>query len=360
MDIYKKNYQFSGEEGNLIHYDFKLNEKVSFNIDIDLSDINSGELINVNIKIPGTSFSSPYEIPYENYKLEFIYNGIKYIADNMFMTEWKEVYPYSYNLKFKSINIKPEIDKLADINKIEFLIPNFIIGYDEMIIRDGIINKTDLKLSYKNQEYNITLEANPEFNNKDNANLKIKNNITSKMIFYPGEKKQIEEIYKLSNILIELIGLAYGSFRPYLVANFYNNEELKGQSLFSRDNNNSNKVLSLIPHQYSKILSEFINMTFTNYVNMNDTEKKYILQFSDILFHSISKINLYDSFKALERLYLLENINSPLEQNDEYTNGDYKLFYQEVNKFHKILLLKLGYKGKYINWSNLIPSIEDI
>lgn len=360
MDIYKTNYNFSSDEAYLIQEEISLNEKVSFNINIELSDINNGEMISISLKIPGTAFNSPYEIPYENYRLEFMNSGIKYIVNDMVMTEWKEVYLYSYNLKFKTLNIVSEVDK--EVNKVEFLIPNLLIGYDEMIMADGIINRTSLNLKYLDKEYNITLEANPEFNSKDNPDIKIKNNITSKIVFDNIEINDLENVYKVNDILIDLISFAYGGFRPYLIVNYYNNEEIKGTNIYSKDNINSNKILGLIPYQYSNILSEYIKQTFDNYLNMTYKDKTELMLFVKVLFESISRLNLSESSNILNYLYELAKIkNQYLEESKDLKyQKRYKRFYEEVNTFHKILLQKIGYKGKYINWSNIIPTIEDL
>lgn len=359
MRIYQKNYDFLGEEALLIHEGLKLNEKVSFKINTDILDLNNGELIDISVKMPGSAINSPYEIPYEDYRIEFIHNNIKYIIKNMLMTEWKEVYLYSYNLKFKASKITSEIKEKPDL--IEFLIPNLLIGHDEMIMEENIINKTNFTLNFKNNIYKISLEANPEFNNKDISNNKLKSSITNKISFdLNNVEYNLNHIELIKDNLIDLIGLSYGAFRPNLITNFYRNNLLIGQNIYSKNIINSNKILPLIPNQYSGILSNFINTTFNRYIELNDFEKNYIKKIASLIFKSINKLDLKESFDIINELYKYLNINQDLiKLNDEYKDGDYKLLYSHINNLHKILLSKLEYKGKYFNWSGILPNIED-
>lgn len=360
MEDYKTFYQWSGEDGLLINQQINLKEKVSYTVKFDLIDINRDNLINISVKMPGSAINSPYEIPYENYILEFTDNNITYIVKNMLMNEWKEVYLYSYNFKFSADNISSEFKEKADY--IEFLIPNLIIGYDGMIMRDGIINQTKLEINYKNKDYKIILEANPEFNNNKNfSSLESGTNFTSKICFDLKDSDVTpEEVKEVFNELIFLISIAYGNYRPAIMTRYYKDDVLINQEIKDNSFTNDAKPLGLIPYQYSGILSGFINSVFPYYSNLTDNEKKYIKGLASLIFQAKTKISFPESFVSLDKIYQYANIADShfSKLNNEYQEGDYKTYFQEITKFNKILLSQLNYSGKYFDYSGIIPVIQ--
>ncbi|MFN8576609.1 MAG: hypothetical protein U0354_07110 [Candidatus Sericytochromatia bacterium] len=362
MTQYKSLYEYSGNSALLKQDKIKLSEYVSFKINTDVSDLNSGEFINISVKMSGSAISSPYEILYENYSLEFNHNNIKYTIKNMLMIEWKEVYLYSYNFKFKASEIISELIEKPD--SIEYLIPNLLISYDEMKVDNEIINSTNLSLNYKDNNLKVILEGNPDFNNnKIFSNSQLKNTLSTKIIFQINtDNYNFQYINSISKDLTELIGIAYGSFRPSIITKFYKNNLLIGENLYSIKIDNSNKKLPLIPYQYSGVLSNFINEAFEKYISLNEIQKNEIKIISQKVFESISSIDLKESFKILNSLYESIDMNENKINLDNYLykENDYKIFYSHINKLHKFLLSKLEYKGKYNNWSNILPNIEDL
>ncbi len=361
MHNFESKYEWSGK-GFLIQNTLNLNIEVEYYVIFDLKEINYDDLIQISIKMAGSAIESPYNIPYENYTLKFNHQNINYKIDNMLMKEWKEVYLYSYSFKFTANQIDSENKEKANI--VEFLNNDLVLGYNEMTMKDGeIINFTDINLKYKNHDYKIKITANPEFNNnKQFTNLDSKLSFTNKISFDLEtnlfDLDDIENIYK---DLSFLIGLAYGNIKENQIVFYYKDNQLIAFNLKKQIKNNI-KGLAIIPYQFSGILSDYLNQVFENYTQLDNIEKKDIRDLAKLIFETESNINLPYSFIGISNLYEFVNEEPDFdiqEKINKYSEGDYKLFYSQINKFNNLLLSKLNYSLKYYDYSDIIPQIKE-
>lgn len=359
MENFKSNYKWAGE-ALLINKKINLKEKVEFSISLDLSELGEPDFIKVITKMPGSAIQSPYEIPYENYTLEFEHENIKYIIENMLMKEWKEVYLYSYSFTFISNKLSSQKIEKADL--IEFFINDLIIGYDEMVMNPEIINFTDLNLDYKNNEYKIRLTANPEFNNnKQFKATDTKKNFTTKISFDLKENQDDQDINQIAEILEFILSIAYGSKREIIMSLAYKDKLLINQEIKNKFINLPSKNLPLIPYQYSGVLSSFLINTFNEYVKLDQPEKEEINTLANLLFNLSSNITFTESFSKIAELYKFIGEEPTIELNrNKYNEGDYKIIHNQLNYFYLYLLKKINYSGKYTDWSNIIPTISEI
>lgn len=361
MKNFKSKYEWFGK-GLLSQEKLGLKEEVEYSVIFDLSEINQSELIKIQVKMPGSAIKSPHEIPYENYTLIFQNENINYKIENMLMREWKEVFLYSYSFNFTANKIKTEENNQIDL--IEFLVPDLILGYDQMIIDNGqIINYTDLLLNYKNIEYKIKLTGNPNFNNnKQFSSSEAKANFTMKISFdLKNTEYDLKDIYQIYYDLIYIIGLANGTLRRNNFSLSYKDNLVISQKIENNFYDNL-KSLALIPCQFSGVLSNYINEVFDKYTNNSINQKKYIQDISELIFRAGTDIILPHSFKKLMGIYHFTNqssqINLQEKLNGQYTQGDYKIFYSQINYFNQILLEKINYSDKYYDYSEIIPVIK--
>ncbi|MBC7473008.1 MAG: hypothetical protein H7263_01860 [Candidatus Sericytochromatia bacterium] len=387
---------FSGE-GKLSHKNFGLDHDVSWNIDFDLKEINRGNIINLNVKMPGIAITNPYDLPYENYILDGQIDslGLSINSEKMLLKEWKEVFLYSYGMKFVSDSL--QIGNFEKIDRLDFFIPNFLIGYDEMSFGEEIINYTDIKLNIDNQNFLFKLVGNSKFNNKDNFNnLDAQTDFTTTLIV-TSEDGQLNyhDTLKIVDNFFDLLGLAYGTKRPWLMVKGYFKNELIGQYIRDVIYHDTSNIFSSIPITFSGELSNFIKDIFPKYYILDKNIKYEFTKLFNQLSGINAKVNLSEAFKNLEQtlkycsldhISFKENDNNVNEINfknlfkdidysefrlnsflkrskdiyrSDYKEGDYKIFLQTLSLLYKFIFRYFDYQGKYWDWSNISPVIKE-
>ena len=144
------NLEISGN-GKILQEELKLDNNCSFSSVCNFEELNRGDLIKIKLKLSGDSLESPHTIPFENYILKSDDNNSKLDITflNMYLKSIKEVYYYSYEMIFRAESIIWGNNE--KITRLEFSIPNLIIGYDDMKISDKIINYTNFELKFRNK-----------------------------------------------------------------------------------------------------------------------------------------------------------------------------------------------------------------
>ncbi len=290
-----------------------------------------------------------------------------------------------------------------NLTRLEFYIPNLIIGYDNLSMGEQIINQTEIRLDIDGDSYILIISGEPAFNKLGYSNLDAQTRFTTclSITTIDQELLQFENAEKVINHFMELLYFVYGSSRPWLFARGFGNSGLQWQQIRDFTYNGNANPYSIIPLKYSSVLSEFINSTFYQYYALDNEEKKILSNLFINLSEATVKLNNPKSFILLESAlnefcssYLLiqgfqeinENLSEKLEslfdtQQMEYehewinlflrrTNeikngfsyqeGDYKIFLQMLSLIHKFILKKFSYKGKYWDWSGVSPVIRVI
>lgn len=335
-------------KGFLINPKINLKDDVEYKVNINLEEINRGDIITVFVKISGESIKSPHEIPYNDYYLELEHKDLKYYFSYLNLTSLKEVFPYSFAMTFSCSNVET---LKTDINSINAFLPNFIIGYDDMSFIDGnIINNTTFELNFKENIYKVQIKGNSEFNNTF-SNFKAQTSFTSSLSITAQNNSLINSdlFLEILEDLNNLISFAYGSQRPWIEVEGMIDNKLVFNSFRDTYYKDCSVNYPIIPIKYSGNLSNFIIQVFNIYNSLSYNEKNKLSKLFKLICNTKSKISFPNSIDDFENCINFFNSNFEFIETKSPTSINDILF--ELNKIEIYCLKKIGYLGKYFDYN---------
>jgi hypothetical protein len=340
------NLEISGN-GKILQEELKLDNNCSFSSVCNFEELNRGDLIKIKVKLSGDSLESPYTIPFENYILKSDDNNSKLDITflNMYLKSIKEVYYYSYEMIFRAESIIWGNNE--KITRLEFSIPNLIIGYDDMKISDKIINYTNLELKFRNKNYKIQLEGNSDFNDSF-TNISAQTNFTSKIKIESDSELNYDDCIDLANNLNNLISIAYGSLRPYLMIEGFLDDILVYKKLEQKRYSDSSEPINLINIKYSSILSDFIIKYFDSFSKLEENTKLALIKLINN-FSNMSKIINKESFNLF--VYMIEDFYNRFYKQKQTFILSFKTILEKYNveyDYKKIEYLEINMNKGYL------------
>jgi hypothetical protein len=322
--------------------------KGNFDVEVNLSDVWNKRKDFFNMEIEALEVKSIYDLPFSPWEFKGETKcGRTITALNMALTQRRERFNEvgtHFELGFNISELT--IGSIDHSDKFQFLIPNFLIGYDHMT-KEGkrhIRNLTTLRFEYKDNAYLLKMLGVNESSTNAKSIIEKNVDIITVQIDISRENGKIkfEEASEVVELFLELCTIAYGGRINWTTCLGFSNNEV----VFSRIRDvpisslKSSRQLIRVGHPF--YLSKFLGESFKIYSELTKDKRVNLMKLVEGIHFSALKLTFPAPFVILGSV-IEEFAGAELEEKSTYfiNKGSRKELFPKFKSFIEEYILDL-------------------
>ena len=163
------------------------------------------------------------------------------------------------------------------INKLEFFIPDILIGYTESskVENRNVLNISKLNLEIDGNKYDFILEGNPSFIGEKYDKFESKVSFTLKVTVKCGNNElKYGKVLKIMEVFFTLLSYIYGSKKNWIMVKGYIDNKLTWKGIRDVVYSNFEHPFSVMPVHKGKNIINFIKKSFNLFYDMKEKRKR--------------------------------------------------------------------------------------